>query len=334
MTDESQQDPNSEITEPDQQSGAGGTVENLKNPYDAMADIGRRQPVEEPPKAARNFIFIYAVILAGIGVLIAATYFAMPGLFGDAKGRYDLGTVVSSPDGLNGHLYTRWVGQLEYRLKIEPGDQHQISGFSLAINQLPRPVSFYIQLLDSENAALCGMRIPMKSDPATADELEREHGNNLFQNIYGPAGQIVAISSEGTMPCSNNDWGKAVSWSFTSNFPTLDEQNAMENGKAESIADAARLAAQEAARKREKLRSSQYLAAFSIEADDAIVDYDAARGIIETKYGRTFFVKKGGAEVDPRWQDYPVSIHLKCDRSLMCTLMHAGAGALRARMSR
>ncbi len=178
------------------------------------------------------------------------------------------------------------------------------------------------------------MRIPMKSDPATADELEREHGNNLFQNIYGPAGQIVAISSEGTMPCSNNDWGKAVSWSFTSNFPTLDEQNAMENGKAESIADAARLAAQEAARKREKLRSSQYLAAFSIEADDAIVDYDAARGIIETKYGRTFFVKKGGAEVDPRWQDYPVSIHLKCDRSLMCTLMHAGAGALRARMSR
>ncbi len=55
--------------------------------------------------------------------------------------------------------------------------------------------------------------------------------NNLFQNIYGPAGQIVAISSEGTMPCSKSDWAKAVSWSFTSNFPTLDEQNALENGK-------------------------------------------------------------------------------------------------------
>ena len=126
MTDESEQDPNSEITELDPQSEAGRTIENLESPYDAMADISRRQPVEEPPKPARTPIFIYAAILAGIVVLVAAAYFAMPGLFGDAKGRYDLGTVVSSPDGLNGHLYTRWVGQLEYRLKIEPGDQHQV----------------------------------------------------------------------------------------------------------------------------------------------------------------------------------------------------------------
>ncbi|MGP8268651.1 MAG: hypothetical protein ACLQLH_01160 [Terracidiphilus sp.] len=334
MTDESEQDPNSEITELDPQSEAGRTIENLESPYDAMADISRRQPVEEPPKPARTPIFIYAAILAGIVVLVAAAYFAMPGLFGDAKGRYDLGTVVSSPDGLNGHLYTRWVGQLEYRLKIEPGDQHQVSGFSLAISQLPRPVSFYIQLFDSQNVALCSMHILMKSDPATADELERERGNNLFQNIYGPTGQIVAISSEGTMPCSNSDWAKAVSWSFTSNFPTLDEQKALENSKEQSIADAARLTAQEAARKREKLRSSRNLVGYSIEADDAIVDFDAARGIIETKYGRTFFVKKSAAGVDPSWQDYPVSIHLKCDRSSICTLMHGGAGALRARMSR
>jgi hypothetical protein len=199
MTDESEQDPKSEITEPLPQSEAGRTVEILEKPYDAMAEISGRLPVEEPPKPARNFIFIYAAILAGIGVLVAAAYFAMPGLFGDAKGRYDLGTVVSSPDGLNGHLYTRWVGQLEYRLKIEPGDQHQLDGFSLAVNHLPRPVSFYIQLLDPENAALCNMHILMNSDPATTDA--GEHGNNLFQNIYGPSGQIVAISSEGTMPC-------------------------------------------------------------------------------------------------------------------------------------
>ncbi len=334
MTDESQHDPNNEITEPGPQPETVEPIKNLDKPYEALPDIKRRQPVDEPPKPARNFIFLYAAILAGIGVLIAAAYFFMPGLFGDAKGRYDLGTVVSSPDGLNGHLYTRWVGQLEYRLRIEPGDQHQLDGFSLAISQLPRPVSFYIQLFDSRNVALCSTHILMKSDPPPADELEREHGINLFQNLYGPSGQIVAISSEGTMPCSNGDWGKAVSWSFTSNFPTLDEQKALQTRKEESIADAAKLAAQEAARKREKLRSSRYLAAFSIEADDAIVDYDTARGIIETKYGRTFFVKKSGAEVDPRWQDYPVSIHLKCDRSSMCTLMHAGAGALHARMSR
>ena len=310
------------------------TDENQEHPYDATEDTSRRRPVEEPPKPARTPIFFYAAILAGIGILVGAVYFTMPWLFGNAKGRYDLGTVVSSPDGLNGHLYTRWVGQLEYRLKIEPGDRHQLDGFSLAVNHLPRPISFYIQLFDSENVALCSTHILMQYDPATAGEAQREHGNNLFQNVYGPTGQIAAITSEGTMPCSKSDWARAVSWSFISNFPTLDEQKALENGKKESIADAARLAAVEAARKRERLKASQNLSAFSIEADDAIVDYDAARGIIETKYGKTFFVRKSVDVVDPRWQDYPVNIHYKCDRSLVCTLMHAGAGALRAQMSR
>src|ERR1035441_6266806 len=150
MTDENQQDPNSEISEPGPQSEAGGTVENLEYPFDSMAGTSRRQPVEEPPKPAGTSIFIYAVILAGIGVLVGAAYVVMPGLFGNAVGRYDLGTVVSSPDGLNGHLYTRWNDQLEYRLTIEPGDQHQVSGFSLAINHLSHPVSFNIQLFDSD----------------------------------------------------------------------------------------------------------------------------------------------------------------------------------------
>jgi hypothetical protein len=310
------------------------TDENQEHPYDAMTDTSRRQPVEEPPKPAGTSIFIYAIILAGIGVLVGGTYFVMPGLFGNATGRYDLGTVVSSPDGLNGHLYTRWNDQLEYRLKIEPGDQNQISGFSLAVNHPPRPVDFYIQLFDPDSKAVCGMHILMKYDPADADELQREHSNNLFQNVFGPTGQIVAISSEGAMPCPKSAWGKAVSWSFISNFPTLDEQSAMDNDKQYKLATTAKLAADEAARKREKMRASQNVTSYSIEADDAIVEYDAARGIIETKYGKTFFVKKSGAEVDSRWQDYPVSIHYKCDRSLTCTLMHAGAGALRARMSK
>jgi hypothetical protein len=310
------------------------TDENQEYPYDAMAGTSRRQPVEEPPKPTRKPFFIYIAILAVLGVLVGLTYAAMPWLFGNAKGRYDLGTVVSSPDGLNGHLYTRWNGQLEYRLKLEPGDQNQLAGFSLAVNYLPRPVDFYIQLFDSENHSLCGMHILMKFEPETAEELEREHGKDMFQNVFGPSGQIVAISAEGTMPCSQRDWSKAVSWRFISNFPTLDEQAAMENDKEYKLVSAAKLSAEEAARKRDRLRSSQNLTAFSIEADDAIVDYDAARGIIETKYGKTFFVKKSGEEVDSRWQDYPVSIHYKCDRSLTCTLMHAGAGALHARMSR
>jgi hypothetical protein len=190
------------------EGAANMTDENLEYPFDSRADTSRRQPVEEPPKPAGISIFIYAAILAGIGVLVGVVFFTMPWLFGNAKGRYDLGTVVSSPDDLNGHLYTRWNEQLEYRLKIEPGDESQLAGFSLAVSNLPRPVSFYIQLFDADSKALCSMHILMKYDPANAEEQEREHDNNLFQDIYGPTGQIVAISSEGTMPCSQRAWSK------------------------------------------------------------------------------------------------------------------------------
>lgn len=371
MTDANQPDPNSEIVEPDPEPEAGGTLENLENPYDAMADISRRQPVEEPPKPPRNFVFIYAAILAGIGILVGSAYFTMPWLFGNSSGRSDLGTVVSSPDGLNGHFYLEWDGQLEYRLKIEPGDPSQLAGFSLAVSHVPRPVSFHIQLMDSENHVLCGMNILLKYDPGItsdfsesapelqnspanadnsshtqtaqetnaaqlqADEFERERGNSLFQNVLGQDGQIAAISSQGTMPCSKKDWSKAVSWSFTSNFPSLGEQNALRNAKAESLAKAASLSARMAPRKRAKPKPAQNLAPYSIEGDDSIVEYDVAKGTIETRSGKTFFIyKKSGEVVDSRWQDYPVNIHYRCDLTSTCTLMSAGAGALRARMRR
>lgn len=340
MTDADQQDPNRETTEPDPQHPEDGvTDENLEYPFGTKADAGRQQPPEDPPKPAGNTMFVNTAIFLGLGILVGIAVFALPWLFGNSSGRNDLGTVVSSPDGLNGHLYMEWDGQLEYRLKIEPGDQSQLAGFALAVSHAPRPVSFYIQLLDSKDLALCGMHILLKYDPGNAaalarlqaEELEREHGNDLFQNVVGQDGQIAAISSKGTMPCSKRAWTKAVSWIFTSNFPSLDEQNALYDAKAESLSSAANLSS----RKRAMPKPAQNLASYSIEGDDAIVEYDVTRGTIETTSGKTFFIYKNSGEgTGSKWQDYPVSIHYRCDRASMCTLTNARAGALRARLSR
>jgi len=80
-------------------------------------------------------------------------------------------------------------------------------------------------------------------------------------------------------------------------------------------------------------KPAQKLLPFSIEGDDAIVDFDASRGIIETTAGKAFFIDRaGGAVSDSRWQDYPVEIHYRCDRSSECVLMHPGAGALHVRL--
>ncbi len=270
-------------------------------------------------------------MLVTLGTVVIATRYWITET---SNGRNNLGTVVSSSDGLNGHLFLDWDGKLKYHLRLEPGDQSQLAGFALAVSHAPRPVSFYIQLFDSQNLALCGMHILLKYNPSNADELEREHGQEMFQNVIGQDGQIAAISSQGAMPCSKTAWINAVSWSFISNFPILDEQNTLENDRADSLASAANLSSRMDAQKRKKTRPAQNLASYSIEGDDAIVEYDVTRGIIETSGGKTFFTYKRGEDVDSRWHDYPVSIHYRCDRTSTCTLMHAGAGALRARMSR
>ncbi len=304
--------------------------ENQDQPFEAKAVTGRQEPPKDPPKPKSKSILILA-IFAVIGIVIAGLMATNNWPTGTPSGRYDLGTVVSSPDGLNGHLYTEWDGRIKYRIRIEPGDQKQLAGFSLAAGHAPRPVSFYIQLLDAKDFALCGMKILLKYDPADADELAREHGKDVFQNVIGGNGQIVAISSQGTMPCSSSAWGNAVSWTFTSNFPSLEEQSAMADGRAETVAIQAKAAA---AKKRGRPRTAQNLEPFSVEGDDAIVEYDIQKGVIETRYGKTFFTNRKSGVDDSAWQEYPVSIHYRCDRALQCTLMHAGAGALRARMNR
>jgi hypothetical protein len=311
------------------------TDENLQYPFVSNEDAGPQFQRHDNPKPAAKKSYFFAALIAILVTLVTVAIAARYWIAENSSGRYNLGTVVSSPDGLNGHLFTEWDGRLEYRIRIEPGDQSQLAGFALAVSHAPRPVSFYIQLLDPHDFALCSANILLKYEPSNAaEELEREHGKDLFQNELDRDGHIVAIRSRGVLPCSKSAWVKAVSWNFTSNFPSLDEQSALEDASAEAQASAAKLPSQIAARKKKTLRSAQNLASYSIEGDDAIVEYDVTRGIIETSGGKTFFTYKSGKDVDSSWHDYPVSIHYRCDRTSTCTLMHAGAGALSARMSR
>jgi hypothetical protein len=84
-----------------------------------------------------------------------------------------------------------------------------------------------------------------------------------------------------------------------------------------------------------KKKAAIQLLPFTVEGDDAIVDFDAAQGVIATRGRKTFFLDKAaGAAADSAWQDYPVNIHYRCDQSSNCTLTHSGLGGLRARMKR
>ena len=307
---------------------------------------------ERMRRFAENPSRFYAVIGAGLGVLLAIIIAAFYLQTGSPEGRYDLGPVTSSATGLKGHLYVNWEKTLRYRLTFETSDPDQQAGFALAVANPSHPISIEIQLQNAQGFVLCSREIFLKYDvrgaaiavnppnkpPSASDlaqlvaqEQKREQGKDIFQNQISPKGQVVALNAQGEIPCSAKAYERTVQWSFTSNFPSLAEQDEDLKHQQELRAAAARRAAANKA----AAKGAEKLLPFSTEGDDAIIEFDVSRGVIVTSGRKTYFLDKTSmGSADPVWHDYPVSIHFRCDQSTNCTLMHAGAGALRAKLKR
>ncbi|MFY9853428.1 MAG: hypothetical protein WAK26_06070 [Terracidiphilus sp.] len=325
--------------------------------------------VESAPKLPRKPTMVYVTAVAVFGVLLGL---AIAYWFIGNEGQYDLGAYTSSDTGLKGHLSTKWEKKPLYRLTIEPSDKSRQEGFALAAEGSPVPLSIEIHLQDEHGAVLCSKEVILKynaeeatapptsnsnSDAGDADqgddasdqaaqrldraryeanEPERELDKDIFQNQIAKNGQLVSMHAEGEIPCSKKAYGNIFGWSFSSNFPAITEQDELQKLQDELKEKDARLTAEElATRKARAARSATRLLPYSMEGDDSIVEFDANHGVIETRGGKTFyFDKASGQGTDPKWEDYPVSIHYRCDRTTSCILTQARLGALRARTSR
>jgi hypothetical protein len=365
--------PPEKITDTEPQIASGVSTDTKKKKAASKAMTPRPQhgePQTEPiPKLLKKPTMVYVTAVAGFGVLLGLV---IAYWFIGNSGQYDLGAYTSSATGLKGHLSTKWEKKPVYRLTIEPSDKGRQEGFALAAANSPVPLSIEIHLQDSHGAVLCSKEIILKynagnaaslsaSTPGAetgetdegsisseqfaqridrarfeAEEPERELDKDIFQNQIGEDGQIASIHAEGEIPCSKKAYGNIFAWSFSSNFPAIAVQDELQKLQDEVRANEARLnAAELAARKPKAPKSAIRLLPFSTEGDDSIVEFDASRGVIETRGGKTFyFDKTGGQGADPKWQDYPVSIHYRCDRAANCILTQARLGALRARMNR
>jgi len=301
---------------------------------------------ERIEKFKENRLLVYGAAGLGLGVLLAILLGIVFWLTGPPNGRYDLGPVTSAASGLKGHLFIQWDKKLEYRLTLEPGDADQMAEFALAVANSPKPLSVQINLQDSMGFVLCSKDILLKynapdeqlsqalTELHNAQEAVREQGKDVFQNHAGPDGQITAINAQGDISCSAKAYEKAEAWSFTTDFPSLAEQSQLLRSQRENPAKEGRQSANEAAaNKKTALKPAAKLLPFSVEGDDAVVDFDVARGTIETR-GRKIFVVDRASAASSRWQDFPVAIHYRCDRSSNCTLMSGEAGVLRGRMAR
>jgi hypothetical protein len=320
-------------------------------------------------KFAENPVRVYAAAGIGLGILFGIILGIIFWHSGGAEGRYDLGVARSKAAGLKGHLYIEWDKKVKYRLTIEPEEADRLAGFALSVTSSSRPLAINLQLQDDQGFSLCGKDILLRFDPRGAAALEatapavpavaspsatltasqpaqaidfgkldaqeaaRERGQDLFQNQIGADGQIAALSAQGEIPCSKSAYQKAATWSFTPDFPSLAEQDELLKRQQDLLTPPPPPPPPTAAIHKKKVTLKPL--GYTVEGDDAIVEFDASFGVIETRGKKLFLIDKAtAAAANPAWQDYPLNIHYHCDAMSNCTLTHSGLGALRVRMRR
>lgn len=280
----------------------------------------------------------------------------------------DLGQGIVAAAGLRGRLYTRWDGKAVYKLRIEPIESRYTPGFSFVASHPPQPMSVNIRLLDSSGFALCGKEILFPFNPAKvfvpsappaaphgrrlkpeelaafqsaqqaelqsqqAQEQQRESGKDILQNQADGDGQVEAVTAEGTLPCSEQAYKRTYYWDIASNFPSLDEQQAMLTHK-DAVA-AKLLAEARAAAKRHKTVRETGLG-FFVEGDEIATLYDATKKLLHAGPGKGFLVASSPAQaVASSWAANSTLIHYRCDQHAACSLTSAGgAVAIRARLN-
>jgi hypothetical protein len=87
--------------------------------------------------------------------------------------------------------------------------------------------------------------------------------------------------------------------------------------------------------KRMPYKSTTLPGTFFIAGDDAIIEFDASTGSIETRAGKVFSIERTGTAARAiAAYDLPVKIHYACDQTAGCTLTRGGVAIAHARLSR
>jgi hypothetical protein len=183
-------------------------------------------------------------------------------------------------------------------------------------------------------------------------ELDRERGKTLFQNVLGKDGQVASISAQGVLPCKKKEVDRFASWGFTSDFPivakpAMSQDASSQDGpidpkanvntaaaeeEARKNAEAERAAAAAAAKGRKKPAPPQLTPIF-VEGDDQIVWVDPSGGVVETNGGKALILDKGdklGAAL--KGGDLPIAIHYRCNEATGCTFSTVGLGIHHAQL--
>jgi hypothetical protein len=314
------------------------------------------EPQPARPEAAKPgtksiVILVALAAMLGVAAVLAFTMLSrseLPSLNALTKSKpvplyVDMGNRRFDPAGLAGRLIVRWDGNAAYQLYLDPLDPQQMAGFQTLAEDPPHPLSVLIRLLDASGLVACEKEIvfPTPARPANAVDPQQAliprttSGGDTVQGMAGSDGQIAEITSAGPLPCSIDEYRRLTGWQFSSNFPTVADQEgplarALKPGTAES---GARF--HSARGWRQSPLQFERLAA-PIEGDDMIVGDNAARGTVDTNSGRVFLVVASAWRTHmSEWQIFPAAIHFRCEKTGVCTLTRMSSRTmLQARLMR
>jgi hypothetical protein len=260
-------------------------------------------------------------------VVAAALLMKSPSATQASSASDDLGAGVSTASGLRGHLVTRWQkGKVQYQLKIEPIDPRSADDFAKVAGNPRGPIAINVRVLDSSGFALCGKEMLLPNGGGLA---AKPAGADVFTNILDSDGKVEALWSQGELPCSPDQYKHFDYWDLTTNFPTLAEQDELQNhGKKEKESEKERALAE--ARSREAHKVPKKVApAFYVQGDDWITGFEPSRGLLITGPGRSFFIQRKSDEATVAgWAADDSLVHFKCDQRAACALNRAGSSVL------
>jgi hypothetical protein len=298
------------------------------------------------PKSTVRAILLFLTLGAGIGIAFGLLI-KIPTWYQEISlPSNDLGSVNFDAIGLKGHLITKWDQQTEYRFKLEPIQKDRTPIFEKIISDPPKPLFIKIDLMDSSDFVLCSRNIIFKFnflkdikpvETRSSDELNRvassyanasinksdwEKGNDFFNNALHSDGTVNAVTSQGTLPCTKSAYMKVMKWNFSSNFPTVDEQDNFVKTHAECQLDDKSTKSISATKNNQ---SKHAINSDSNEGDDVVSGYSVIQNNLETSGGMTFFIYKDGERDNAiAWGVQDARIHYHCDDSSLCTLSRTG----------
>lgn len=340
--------------------GEGLEMEQPERPF-VLADRNPAAQRNQSPRTALKKVPLLPLLLVGGGILLAVVI-AAPHFSGGSNAAaqfQDLGAGISRATGLRGDLSIRWQGKAEYKLKFVPLDPLQSAGFSFVASNPPQPLWMNIRLLDPTGFALCSKQIFFPFDPASvasgrsrtesdggkaapgdlggmakltvlqAQGQPGKPGEDIFQNQLADDGKVAAFTAQGQLPCTADLYKHVSYWDFTTNFPTLGEQDALMKDREDAKARAA--AAARAAQRRKSAR--RYRSAFFQEGDDRVSAYDPSNGVLQVGPGRSFLVSgQGDRAAANSWAANNALVHYRCDQYATCSITRAGGrGVISAR---